>query len=164
MKNRFILTLSVIAFLFVATVIPVTANNNPTKNIVETAVEAGNFTILKKALKATGLDETLKGGNFTVFAPTDDAFKKLPEGTLDNLLKDKEALKRILLYHVVEGKMMAKDVVSKSELKTVQGSNAKIYNKPEKNKVKINKSKIIKTDIVATNGVIHAIDTVLMPN
>lgn len=163
MKNRFFLTLSVMAFLFVASAIPATANNNPTKNIVETAAEAGNFTILKKALKATGLDETLKGGNFTVFAPTDDAFKKLPEGTLDSLLNDKEALKKILLYHVVEGKMMAKDVVSKSELKTVQGTNAAIYNKPEKNKVKINGSKIIKTDIEATNGVIHVIDTVLLP-
>lgn len=164
MRKRFFLTLTAIAFLFVASVVPATANNNPTKNIVETAADAGNFTILKKALKATGLDETLKGGNFTVFAPTDEAFNKLPAGTLDNLLKDKEALKKILLYHVVEGKLMAKDVVGKSELKTVQGSNAKIYNKTEKNKVKINKSKIIKTDIVATNGVIHAIDTVLMPN
>ena len=162
MKNKLFLTASAIAFLFIASVIPATANT-PTKNIVETAVEAGNFTILKKALKATGLDKTLETGSFTVFAPTDDAFKKLPEGTLDKLLNDKEALKKILLYHVVEGKMLAKDVVSKTELKTVQGTTAKIMNKPEKNKVKINKSKIIKTDILATNGVIHAIDTVLMP-
>jgi uncharacterized surface protein with fasciclin (FAS1) repeats len=161
MRRKIFLTFSAIAFLFAAAVIPATANNNPTKNIVETAVEAGNFTILKKALKATGLDETLKSGSFTVFAPTDDAFNKLPAGTLDSLLKDKEALKKILLYHVVEGKMLAKDVVGKSEIKTVEGTTAKIKSKPEK--VKINKSKIIKTDILATNGVIHAIDTVLMP-
>jgi uncharacterized surface protein with fasciclin (FAS1) repeats len=161
MKTKLYLTLSSIAFLCLLAIVTAKANNPPTLNIVETAEKAGNFTILNKALKATGLDETLKSGKFTVFAPTDEAFNALPSGTLDNLLKDKEALKKLLLFHVVEGKMLATDVVGKTELKTVSGETVKIKNLGEK--VKIANAKIVKTDILATNGVIHVVNKVMMP-
>ncbi len=161
MKSKLFLTLSSIAFLCLLAIAPAKANNPPTLNIVETAEKAGNFTILNKALKATGLDETLKSGNFTVFAPTDEAFNALPAGTLDNLLKDKETLKKLLLFHVVEGKLLAADVVSKSEVKTVSGANAWI--KKYENKVKIANARIVQTDILATNGVIHVVNKVMMP-
>lgn len=161
MKTKLYLTLSSIAFLCLLTIAPAKANNPPTLNIVETAEKAGNFTILNKALKATGLDETLKSGKYTVFAPTDEAFNALPAGTLDKLMNDKEALKKILLFHVVEGKLLAADVVGKTEIKTVSGANATVKNYGEK--VKIANAKIVKTDILATNGVIHVVNKVLMP-
>jgi len=130
-------------------------------DIVDTAVSAGNFTTLVAAVKAAGLVDTLKGpGPFTVFAPTDEAFAKLPAGTVDALLKDPEKLKGILLYHVVSGKVMAADVVKLKTAKTVQGSNVAI--KVMGDKVMINNAHIIKTDIVTDNGVIHVIDTVIM--
>lgn len=132
------------------------------QNIVETAVSAGNFTTLATALTQAGLIETLSGeGPYTVFAPTDDAFKKLPEGTLDGLLKDKEALKQVLLYHVVPGKVMAEDVVGLTEAKTAAGIMApiKVYD----GKVKVGGAKVVKTDIKASNGVIHVIDSVMIP-
>jgi uncharacterized surface protein with fasciclin (FAS1) repeats len=163
-RRSLLLTMaSFAAFCLLATV-PAAAFNDPKspKNLVETAAEAGNFETLKKALKATGLDETLKKGNYTVFAPTDEAFAKLPEGTLEKLMNDKEALKKILLYHVVEGTVKAADVVGKTEVKTVEGSSAKI--KAKNGKVKIDKARIIQTDISAANGVIHAIDAVIMPS
>jgi len=133
-----------------------------TKNIVEVAVENGNFKTLVAAVQAAGLAETLSGeGPFTVFAPTDEAFAKLPQGTVEGLLQDKEKLAQILTYHVVSGKVMAKDVVGMSSAKTVQGSDVAI--KVDGNTVMINNATVTMTDIEASNGVIHVIDTVLMP-
>ena len=131
-------------------------------DIVEIALNAGTFTTLATALTETGLVDALKGeGPFTVFAPNDEAFKKLPKGTLENLLKDKEALKNILLYHVVSGNVVAKDVVKLSKATTLSGQDVKI--KVKGKTVKINNSKVISADVKAKNGVIHVIDTVLMP-
>jgi len=133
-----------------------------TKDIVDTAVGAGNFKTLAKLLGDAGLVETLKGaGPFTVFAPTDDAFAKLDKATLDAVGKDKELLKKVLTYHVVSGKVMAADVVKLSEAKTVQGSSAKITVKD--GKVMVDAANVTTTDIACTNGVIHVIDTVIMP-
>lgn len=130
-------------------------------DIVDTAVEAGSFKTLVTAIKAAGLVDTLKGpGPFTVFAPTDDAFAKLPAGALDSLLADKEKLKAVLTYHVVSGKVMAADVKS-GPVMTVEGQNARLMAKD--GSVMINKSTVTKADIVADNGVIHVIDTVLLP-
>jgi uncharacterized surface protein with fasciclin (FAS1) repeats len=130
-------------------------------DIVDTAVKAGSFTTLVAAVTAAGLAETLKGtGPFTVFAPTDEAFAKLPEGTVDSLLKDIPKLKQILTYHVVSGKVMAADVVKMKSAKTVEGSEVKI---DASSGVKINNSTVVTPDIAADNGVIHIIDTVLMP-
>jgi uncharacterized surface protein with fasciclin (FAS1) repeats len=134
------------------------------KDIVDTAVGAGNFKTLTAALKAADLVDTLKGkGPFTVFAPTDEAFAKLPEGTVESLLKpeNKKKLVSILTYHVVSGKVLAKDVVKLSEAKTVQGSPVKIVVKD--GKVMVDNATVTKTDIEASNGVIHVIDTVIMP-
>lgn len=134
------------------------------KDIVTTAVEAGQFKTLAAALKAAGLVETLKGpGPFTVFAPTDEAFAKLPAGTVDNLLKpeNKAKLTSILTYHVVSGNVKAADVVKLKEAKTVEGQSVKIS--AMGGKVKVNDSNVVKTDIAASNGTIHVIDAVLMP-
>jgi transforming growth factor-beta-induced protein len=133
-------------------------------DIVDTAVGAGSFKTLVAAVKVAGLVETLKGkGPFTVFAPTDEAFAKLPAGTVENLLKpeNKAQLIAILTYHVVAGKVMAADVVKLSEAKTVQGSSVKI--KVEGGKVKVNGANVVSTDIDTTNGVIHVIDSVILP-
>jgi transforming growth factor-beta-induced protein len=131
-------------------------------DIVDTAVADGRFKTLATALTAAGLIDTLKGpGPFTVFAPTDDAFAKLPAGTLDKLLADKKALTDILLYHVVKGKVMAADVVKLKSADTVLGKPVMI--KVDGNKVMINESQVIITDIETSNGVIHVIDTVLIP-
>lgn len=133
-----------------------------TKDIVSTAVEAGNFKTLAAALTEAGLIETLKGeGPFTVFAPTDEAFAKLPKGTVEALLKDKSALTNILLYHVVAGKVMAKDVVNINSAETVQGSSINI--KVVDGKVMINDAQVISADVNTSNGVIHVIDTVILP-
>ncbi len=134
------------------------------KDIVDTAAGAKQFSTLVAAVKAAGLVETLKGdGPFTVFAPTDAAFKKLPEGTLESLLKpeNKAKLTAILTYHVVPGKVMAKDVVKLSEAKTVQGSTVDI--KASDAGVKVDNANVVKTDIVCSNGVIHVIDAVILP-
>jgi uncharacterized surface protein with fasciclin (FAS1) repeats len=136
----------------------------PEKDIVDTAVAAGSFKTLVAAVKAAGLVETLKGkGPFTVFAPTDEAFAKLPAGTLDTLLKpeNKEKLKGILTYHVVAGKVMAKDVVTLKEAKTVNGQMLTIAVKD--GKVMVDNANVVKTDVAAGNGVIHVIDAVLLP-
>ena len=136
----------------------------PAGDIVETAVADGRFTTLAAALGAAGLVDTLKGeGPFTVFAPTDDAFAKLPAGTLDELLKpeNKQKLTDILLYHVVSGKVMAADVVTLTEAETVLGQ--KVTVKVDMGKVYINEAQVIITDVKASNGVIHVIDTVLLP-
>jgi len=131
------------------------------KTIVETAVAAGQFKTLVKAIQAAELVDTLNGsGPFTVFAPTDEAFAKLPAGALDGLLKDKAKLKAVLTYHVVSGKVMAADVVKLKDAKTVNGQMVTI---DAKDGVKVNDAKVVKTDIEASNGVIHVIDTVLMP-
>jgi len=135
-------------------------------DIVDTAVAAGNFKTLVTAVQAAGLVDTLKSkGPFTVFAPNDDAFAKLPKGTVEGLLKDIPKLKAVLTYHVVAGKVMAADVVKLKTAKTVQGQDVKIDTAKwhlHKN-VKINDANVVKTDIVADNGVIHVIDKVILP-
>ena len=130
------------------------------KDIVDTAVAAGSFKTLAAALQAAGLVETLKGkGPFTVFAPTDEAFAKIPKADLDALLKDKAKLTAVLTYHVVPGKVMAKDVKA-GKVKTVQGSELTVATTGG---VMVDNAKVVKTDIVADNGVIHVIDSVVLP-
>ena len=130
------------------------------KDIVDTAVAAGNFNTLATALKAAGLVDTLKGkGPFTVFAPTDAAFAKVPKADLDALLKDKDKLTTVLTYHVVPGKVMAADV-KPGMVKTVQGSSLTVSTSMG---VMVDQAKVTATDIVADNGVIHVIDSVIMP-
>jgi len=132
------------------------------KDIVETAVASGKFKTLVTAVQAADLVDTLKGkGPFTVFAPTDDAFAKLPKGTVEGLLKDKKGLAAILTYHVVSGKVMAADVVKLKSAKTVQGQAINIVTK--EGGVAINGVNVIMTDIICKNGVIHVIDAVLLP-
>ncbi|MBG0788004.1 MAG: fasciclin domain-containing protein [Anaerolineaceae bacterium] len=134
----------------------------PMSSIVEFAVADGRFGTLVAALQAAGLDETLAGeGSFTVFAPTDDAFAKLPEGTVEALLEDIPALTDILLYHVVDGKVLAEDVVMLNEAKSLNGRYVDIQ--IEDGMVYINDAQVIITDVMASNGVIHVIDTVLLP-
>jgi uncharacterized surface protein with fasciclin (FAS1) repeats len=135
------------------------------KNIVETAIDAENFTTLVKAVQAADLVDTLSGpGPFTVFAPTDAAFSKLPAGTLDGVLQNKEQLTSILTYHVVSGKYMASDVKKLKSVKTVQGGSAKVeVHHLFHRGVKIDDAQVIHPDIECTNGVIHVIDSVLMP-
>ena len=134
------------------------------KNIVETASAAGQFKTLLKALQVAELEETLKGkGPFTVFAPTDEAFAKLPPGTLETLLKpeNKAKLQSILTYHVVAGNVLAKDVVKLDSAKTVEGQSVTI--KTLNGGVMVDGAHVTKTDIVTSNGVIHVIDSVLLP-
>jgi uncharacterized surface protein with fasciclin (FAS1) repeats len=132
------------------------------KDIVDTAVAAGQFKTLAAALTAAGLVDTLKGaGPFTVFAPTDEAFAKLPAGTLDALLKDIPKLKGILTYHVVGGKVMAAEVVKLKSAKTVNGQSVKIS--VIGGKVMVDNANVVKTDIECSNGVIHVIDAVILP-
>jgi uncharacterized surface protein with fasciclin (FAS1) repeats len=132
----------------------------PSKDIVATAIAAGNFTMLISALKTAGLTDTLTGkGPFTVFAPTDEAFKKLPLGALDALIKDTAKLKAVLSYHMVKGHILAKDVKS-GEVMTVQGS--PIMASILSSGLEINGARVKQADIVATNGVIHVIDAVIM--
>ena len=131
-------------------------------DVVDTAISAGSFDTLVTALQAAGLVETLKGkGPYTVFAPTDEAFAKIPAEDLNALLKDKEALTKILTYHVVSGKVMASDVVTLKSAPSVEGQSIAITTD---NGVMVDDANVIKTDIVASNGVIHVIDTVIMPN
>lgn len=138
------------------------STKSASKDIVTTAVDAGIFKTLATALTEAGLIETLQGkGPFTVFAPTDEAFAKLPKGTVEGLLKDKEALKKVLLYHVVSGNVMSTDVVKFSEATTVEGSKVKI--KVVDGNVMLNDAKVTTADVKASNGVIHIIDTVLSP-
>jgi uncharacterized surface protein with fasciclin (FAS1) repeats len=134
------------------------------RDIVDTAVAAGQFKTLAAALKAAGLIDTLKGnGPFTVFAPTDEAFAKLPKGTVEDLLKpeNKAKLTAVLTYHVVPGKVMAADVIKVKEAKTVQGSSLKVN--AAGGKVMVDNATVVKTDIAASNGVIHVIDSVVLP-
>jgi uncharacterized surface protein with fasciclin (FAS1) repeats len=149
------------------TVVPVASaqmmdHKTMNKDIVETAVAAGSFKTLTAALQATGLVDVLKGeGPFTVFAPTDEAFAKLPAGTVEALLKDKAKLTAILTYHVVSGNVMAADVIKLTSAKTVNGEMVSIMVKD--GKVMINNATVVKADVKASNGVIHVIDTVLLP-
>ena len=154
----FLKSFAILAVALVALVRPALAQ----KDIVETAVAAGSFKTLATALTEAGLIETLKGkGPFTVFAPTDEAFAKLPKGTVEALLKDKEKLKAILLYHVVSGNVGSADVVKLSSAKTVNGQSVTI--KVEGGKVKIDGATVTTADVACTNGVIHIIDTVILP-
>ena len=144
--------------------VPLTAARAETKDIVDTAAGAGKFNTLVAAVKAAGLVDTLKGpGPFTVFAPTDEAFAKLPKGTVEDLLKpeNKAKLASILTYHVVPGKVMAADIKGKkSDVKTVQGGMLMVDATKD---VMVNDAKVVIADVAASNGVIHAIDTVVMP-
>jgi uncharacterized surface protein with fasciclin (FAS1) repeats len=134
----------------------------PAKDIVDTAVAAGSFNTLVTAVKQAGLVDTLKGkGPLTVFAPTDAAFAKIPKDQLNAILADKALLTKILTYHVVAGKVMAADV-KPGPVKTVQGSNMTVS--MEGGNVMVDKAKVVKTDIAASNGVIHVIDSVIVPN
>jgi uncharacterized surface protein with fasciclin (FAS1) repeats len=160
MKSMTFTSLALIAIT--AAVVPARAQH--TQNIVGTAVAAGSFTTLAKALEAADLVATLEGpGPFTVFAPTDAAFAKLPPGTLENLLKpeNKAMLRRVLTYHVVPGKVLAADVVKMSSAKAVSGDTLLIA--VNGGTVMVDNARIVKTDVAASNGVIHVIDTVLLP-
>ncbi|WP_273523469.1 fasciclin domain-containing protein [Rhodosalinus sediminis] len=141
---------------------PALADNHMGKDIVDTAVEAGNFTTLATALEAAGLVETLKGdGPFTVFAPTDDAFAALPEGTVEGLLEDTDTLTSILTYHVVPGAVMSSDLSDGMTAETVQGSEVEISIMD--GTVMVDGATVTTADIEASNGVIHVIDSVIMP-
>jgi uncharacterized surface protein with fasciclin (FAS1) repeats len=134
----------------------------PTADIVDTAIAAGSFETLVTAVQAADLVDTLKGdGPFTVFAPTDEAFAALPEGTLESLLEDIPTLTDILLYHVVPGEVLAADVVELSTATTAQGSDVSIT--VDGDTVQVDGANIVTTDIIATNGVIHVIDAVILP-
>jgi uncharacterized surface protein with fasciclin (FAS1) repeats len=136
----------------------------PTKNIVATAVEAGQFKTLASLLQSAGLVDALQGpGPFTVFAPTDEAFAKVPKAQLEALGKNPEMLKQVLLYHVVPGSISAKQITAftSAEAKTLQGKNVKI--KVDEKGVHVNTAKVIKADVMASNGVIHVIDSVILP-
>jgi uncharacterized surface protein with fasciclin (FAS1) repeats len=140
------------------------AATEPKKNIVDTAVAAGSFNTLATALKAAGLIETLKGsGPFTVFAPTDEAFAKLPAGTVEMLLKpeNKAKLVAVLTYHVVPGSVMSDQIVTMTSAKTVQGQSVKITSGA--GGVAVDNANVVKVDIMASNGVIHVIDSVILP-
>jgi len=150
------------ALLTISTAMQATGGMKAEQDIVDTAVNAGSFETLVTAVKAAGLVDTLKGdGPFTVFAPTDAAFAKLPEGTVEALLNDKEKLAAILTYHVVPGKVMAKDVAGMSTAKTANGQTLNI--KAEDGVVMVDNAKVVQVDIPCSNGVIHVIDTVVMP-
>lgn len=151
----------VLLALIVSTPAHAGASKSSLPDIVDTAVAAGNFKTLATALQAAGLVETLKApGPFTVFAPTDEAFAKLPAGTLEALLKDKQRLAAVLTYHVVAGQVMASDVVKMTAAKTVQGGSLTI--RADKG-VTVDGANVVKTDVQTSNGVIHVIDAVLIP-
>jgi transforming growth factor-beta-induced protein len=166
MKNtfrRFTAFAAVIALILTAGNFAM-ASPKPTKDIVDTAVAAGSFKTLVAAVKAAGLVDTLKSkGPFTVFAPTDDAFAKLPAGTVDTLLKpeNKEKLKALLLYHVVAGDVTAADAMKLTSAKTVNGQSLTLM--VHGDTLMVNDATVVKADIQCSNGVIHVIDTVLMP-
>lgn len=134
----------------------------PAADLVDTAIAAGNFSTLVTAVQAADLVDTLKGeGPFTVFAPTDAAFAALPEGTLDTLLANPDQLRDVLLYHVVSGKLMAADVAELASAETVQGGHVAITH--QDGEVRVNSARVVTADVEASNGVIHVIDAVLIP-
>ena len=158
------LTFTTFAFI-ILTSLAVPARAQQAKDIVDTAVAAGSFTTLAKALTAADLVATLKGaGPFTVFAPTDEAFAKLPASTLQDLMKpeNKTKLQRILTYHVVPGRVLASDVAKLRSSKAVSGDT--IHLEAKGGAVKVDEANVIKTDIEASNGVIHVIDAVILPD
>ena len=162
MLKKSILTATALFFLFTGALY---GGYYGKKDIVDTAASAGSFNTLVAAVKAADLVETLKGeGPFTVFAPTDDAFAKLPAGTLEDLLKpeNKDKLQAILTYHVVSGKVMAKDAMMLSSATTANGKDLSI--KTDGGTVMIDNAKVVKTDILCSNGVTHVIDTVILPD
>jgi len=163
MKSFLTRSIAVAAVLSLA-IVSAQAGKAPQKDIVDTAVAAGTFNTLATALKAAGLVDTLKGtGPFTVFAPTDEAFAKLPAGTIEDLLKpeNKAKLVSILTYHVVPGAVSSGEVVKMTSAKTVQGQSVKIVAKD--GGVMIDGAKVVKADVKASNGVIHVIDSVILP-
>jgi len=152
----------VVAAVLAVVVAPVAVQAGSHKDIVDTAVAAGSFNTLATALKAAGLVDTLKGpGPFTVFAPTDEAFAKIPKADLDALIADKARLTKVLTYHVVPGKVMAADVTKLKEAKTVEGQMVRI---DTSSGVKVNGANVIKADVEASNGVIRVIDSVILPH
>lgn len=157
--------LFVICISFIASLAIAGGNYSAKKDIVDTAVEAGSFNTLVAAVQSAGLVDTLKGdGPFTVFAPTDEAFAKLPAGTVDSLLmpENRDQLIAILTYHVVPGSVKAADVVGLDSATTVQGQNIQIQ--ASNSGVMIDEANVVATDVLASNGVIHVIDTVILPN
>jgi len=161
--RKFTASFAIAGFVLLAGVVSF-AQPKTEKDIVDTAVSAGSFKTLAAALQAAGLVDTLKGtGPFTVFAPTDDAFAKLPPGTVETLLKpeNKEKLKAVLLYHVVPGRVTSKEVIKLHSAKTLNGAEVTITVKD--GNVLINNATVVKADVEADNGVIHVIDTVLLP-
>jgi uncharacterized surface protein with fasciclin (FAS1) repeats len=163
-KIAFATLLSLTLIFFASTLLAKDNKETSTakKDIVTIALEAGSFNTLAAALTEAGLVETLQGeGPFTVFAPTDEAFAKLPEGTVESLLKYKESLTNILLYHVVSGNVMASDVVKLDKATTISKNDVMVS--VVDGKVFINKSQVTTADVKASNGVIHIIDTVLIP-
>ena len=161
MKTKTLVVTILLVFLSSTALI---ASSHTKMDVVDTAVKAGSFNTLVAAVQAAGLAETLKGeGPFTVFAPTDDAFAKLPAGTVEDLLKpeNKDKLAAILTYHVVSGKVMAKDVMTMKEAKTVNGESVTIS--MEADTVMIDNAKVVTADIECSNGIIHVIDTVILP-
>jgi uncharacterized surface protein with fasciclin (FAS1) repeats len=155
MRNR------LLAAVLAVVVAPAAARAGSQKDIVDTAVAAGSFKTLAAALSAAGLVDTLKEpGPFTVFAPTDEAFAKIPKADLDALIADRAKLTKVLTYHVVAGKVMAADVMKLKEAKTVEGQLVRI---DTSSGVKINGANVIKADVAASNGVIHVIDSVILP-
>ena len=165
MKNRIIILFAMLVFTSVSVFAQMDTKmvmNSSKNDIVQTAIKAGNFTTLATALTEAGLVDALKGdGPFTLFAPTDEAFKNLPDGALEGLLKDKEALKNVLLYHVVSGKVSSKEVVDLNKATTLNGADLNI--KTNNGKVMINDADVIGADVMASNGIIHVIDKVLLP-
>ena len=157
-----ILTVAILTIFLSATAL--IASSHTKKDIVDTAVSAGSFNTLVAAVQAADLVDTLKGeGPFTVFAPTDDAFAKLPAGTVEDLLKpeNKDKLKAVLTYHVVSGKYMAKDVATMKMADTVNGQSVMIS--MDAGNVMVDNAKVVQADIECSNGVIHVIDTVILP-
>lgn len=161
--NRYVVLLVVSLFLAASTAYA-GGHKSKEKDIVDTAVAAGSFSTLVAAVQAADLVDALKGdGPLTVFAPTDEAFAKLPAGTVENLLKpeNKDQLTAILTYHVVAGKYKAKNVVSKSSLESLNGASIDIT--VEGDSVMVDNANVVSTDIKASNGIIHVIDTVIIP-
>lgn len=162
-RSRFITGAALAALTLLAGTEALVARADSSKDIVDTAISAGSFKTLTVALTEAGLVETLKGpGPYTVFAPTDAAFAKVPPDTLAALLRDKDKLKAVLTYHVLAGKVMAADVVKLDSARTVQGQDVRIS--AGAGAVRINDARVIMADVEANNGVIHVIDTVILPN
>lgn len=164
LKESFVLPTLITGLLLSALVVSpgfaMSGKSKPEKNIVDAAA-AGGFTTLVTAVQAAGLEETLRGeGPFTVFAPTDAAFAKIPPAELQALLQNKEALTKVLTYHVVPGRVIASDVAKLGSAKTVQGQSVTINTREG---VKVDDAKVVQTDILASNGVIHVIDSVIIP-